>query len=295
MLLESAGRPDAIAGGDPAGAAGLTQIVAETALELPRDARRDRGEPPVDEPDRARARGRQAHDEALRLEAARTAIDARFDPAQALAGTVRYLSTARARFGRDDLAVASYHMGIGNLESVLRDYAQAPAGEPIGAVVHADGLSYARVFFDSSPVDHPAAWRRLAAFGDDSKTYYWRAARRRADHAPLPPATRPGWKRSPTSTNARQAPKRCSTRYRSPNASSHPTPSNARDGRACCSRSPTEPSLTHFRARPAASASSRPRLGQKPALYRALRPEALALLCLPRRQGPHDQRQRAHR
>src|SRR5216117_2546873 len=37
-----------------------------------------------------------------------------------------------------------------------------------------DDLSYARLYFDSSPVRHREAWQRLASFGDDSQTYYWR-------------------------------------------------------------------------------------------------------------------------
>ena len=174
VMLESAGRPDAIAGGDPAGAAGLTQIVAETASSfLGMRVELDRSRSLTRRIERARASGQAREGPAARGGSGER-VDARFDPRQALAGTVRYLSTARARFGRDDLAVVSYHMGIGNLESVLRDYAQASAGEPIGAIVRADGLSYARVFFDSSPVDHAAAWRRLAGLDDDSKTYYWR-------------------------------------------------------------------------------------------------------------------------
>ena len=108
-----------------------------------------------------------------RLQAERRRIDERFDPAHAIAGTVRYLTTARGRFGRDDLAVVSYHMGIGNLEGVLRAYAGAPSGS-IADVVSQNDLSYARLYFDSSPANHRAAWERLASFGDDSQTYYWR-------------------------------------------------------------------------------------------------------------------------
>ena len=48
-------------------------------------------------------------------------VDERFDPAKALAGTARYLALARERLGREDLAFVSYHMGMGNLENVLRD------------------------------------------------------------------------------------------------------------------------------------------------------------------------------
>jgi hypothetical protein len=46
-------------------------------------------------------------------------IDDRFVPAKALAATIRYLQPAEQRFGRADLAVVSYHMGIGNLQRVL--------------------------------------------------------------------------------------------------------------------------------------------------------------------------------
>ena len=44
-----------------------------------------------------------------------------------------YLAIAGERFGRDDLATASYHMGIGNLENVIRAYAGASEDEAIAA------------------------------------------------------------------------------------------------------------------------------------------------------------------
>lgn len=172
VFLESAGRPDVIAGDDVEHAAGLTQIVSETAtsfLGMKVDlsaSRRLTGQ--IEE-----ARRRGERQEAERLRAERRRVDARFDPARALAGTVRYLTEARRRFGRDDLAVVSYHMGIGNLESVLRSYS-GRAGEPIATVVEEDGLDYAQIFFDSSPLSRRQAWERLASLGDDSQTYYWR-------------------------------------------------------------------------------------------------------------------------
>ena len=52
-------------------------------------------------------------------------------------------------------------MGIGNLQNALRDYGD-------------DDISYARLYFDSTPTDHAKAYRRLAALGDDSATYLWR-------------------------------------------------------------------------------------------------------------------------
>ena len=123
IFLESAGRPEAIAGSDPAAAAGLTQILAETArnllgmpvnLSASRRLTRKIGA--------AEARGDTAAVE--RLQARRRKVDARFDPAQAIAGAVRYLKLAEGRFGSSSLAVVSYHMGIGNLEGILRAYAR---------------------------------------------------------------------------------------------------------------------------------------------------------------------------
>jgi hypothetical protein len=96
-----------------------------------------------------------------RLLRKRREVDERFDPRKALAGAVRYLTLARERFGRDDLAVVSYHMGIGNLDSVLAAYGDT-------------GASWAQVYFDATPRNHPRAYRLLSGFGDDSASYLWR-------------------------------------------------------------------------------------------------------------------------
>jgi hypothetical protein len=87
--------------------------------------------------------------------------DDRFDPAKALAGTVKYLQFAREKFGRTDLAIVSYHMGIGNLQRAL-------------ALYGASDIPYAQLYFDSTPLDHAAAWQLLYGLGDDSSTYLWR-------------------------------------------------------------------------------------------------------------------------
>ena len=105
---------------------------------------------------------------AARLTAERARIDERFDPEAALAGAVRYLTEARARFGSDDLAVVSYHMGIGNLDDVISNYvSEEPGADP------AD-LPYAEVYFNSSPLNHPATWDLLSSFGDESSEYLWK-------------------------------------------------------------------------------------------------------------------------
>jgi len=161
VFLESAGRPQAIAGSDPVGAAGLTQILAATGqsllgmhINLARSRKLTRQINAV--------AGGARRGNLRRLEARRAAADDRFNPARALAATVRYLKVAEGQFGRQDLAVESYHMGIGNLHQVLSDY---------------DGgrsVPYAQLYFDSAPTRHADAYRRLAGFGDDSWTYYWR-------------------------------------------------------------------------------------------------------------------------
>jgi hypothetical protein len=171
VLLESAGRQDVIAGDDPENAAGLTQILAETAtnfLGMQVDLEASRRLTHLLED--AVRRGDET--DAARLRAERQHVDERFDPERAIAGTVRYLTEAKEVFGRDDLAVVSYHMGIGNLAGVVRAYT---GGEgPIDSVIRDADIDYARLYFDSSPIVHRAAWEQLASFGDDSQTYYWR-------------------------------------------------------------------------------------------------------------------------
>jgi soluble lytic murein transglycosylase-like protein len=157
VLLESAGRPDAQASTDLESAAGLTQILAQTAtgllgmkVDVAASERLTRK--------LGRARGPRQAD---RIRAQRARVDERFDPAKALAATGRYLKQAKDEFGREDLAVVSYHMGIGNLQNVLGAYGD-------------DGASYAQLYFDTSPDSHANAYRLLYRLGDDSKTYFWR-------------------------------------------------------------------------------------------------------------------------
>ena len=161
VFLESAGNPNAIAGTDPAAASGLTQIVAETGQSLlGMHIDLTRSTALTTAIDHAAALGQSAA--FAKLERQRAAVDDRFNPARALAATVRYLELARARFGRADLAVVSYHMGMGNLQDVLGSYDGGAA------------VPYVQLFFDTAPDHHPAAYQLLSGFGDDSWTYYWR-------------------------------------------------------------------------------------------------------------------------
>ena len=150
VFLESAGRPDVVAGTSLESAVGLTQILAETAVnllgmkvDLPasrRFTRRIALPPPWRPGGPAPRSGPAPCRRALRS-------------VKSLAATGRYLTIARDRFGRADLAVVSYHMGIGNLEAALRAYAE-DAETPIAEIVRPEALSYARLFFDSTPLLH---------------------------------------------------------------------------------------------------------------------------------------------
>jgi hypothetical protein len=157
VFLESAGRADARASDDLSSAAGLTQILAQTAtglLGLHVDVAASQ------RLTRRLARGGPAG-RVRTLVARRRKVDERFDPGKALEATTRYLKFAKGRLGRDDLAVESYHMGVGNLQRALEAYGKS-------------GIPYAQLFFDSTPLRHAAAWRLLASLGDDSSTYLWR-------------------------------------------------------------------------------------------------------------------------
>jgi Transglycosylase SLT domain len=161
VFVESAGRPDVIAGTDPADASGLTQILAQTGQSLlGMHINLARSRQLTNRIGAAYAAGRA--NVAVRLERQRAQIDDRFDPRKALAATVRYLKLAEQHFGRADLAVVSYHMGIGNLQQVLDDYDGGRA------------VPYTQLYFDTSPDHHGAAYDLLAGFGDDSSLYYWR-------------------------------------------------------------------------------------------------------------------------
>jgi hypothetical protein len=162
-LLESAGRPEVRASNDLEGAVGLTQILAETGrnllgmrVDVERSERLTRSI--------ARAERRDQARRARRLRAQRRRVDHRFDPRRSLTATARYLQIARERLRRDDLAVASYHMGIGNLQTALALYGR-PAGVP-----------YVQLFFDTTPRRHTPAHRFLRRLGDDSSTYLWRVS-----------------------------------------------------------------------------------------------------------------------
>lgn len=262
VFLESAGRPDALSSTDLSGAVGLTQILAETGtsmlgmrVDVAASTRLTR------QIGRAVNRGDTAR--AARLEAERRRVDERFDPSKALAGTIRYLDFARERLGREDLAVVSYHMGVGNLENAI---AAAGGGQP----------SYAQLFFGSSPTSHPAAWRLLAGLGDESSLYYWKVLAAR-DLMSL-------YRSDPDALGklaALQTAKASNENVLHPPTAGEAFPDGGAlraaydDGRLV--RLPTNAGELGLRVDPDMGALAG-RLGEPRALYRGLRPDALRLL-----------------
>jgi soluble lytic murein transglycosylase-like protein len=263
VFVESAGRPDAIAGTDPVNASGLTQILAETGsslLGMHIDLARSRQL--TGRIDLAAARGQTAL--FARLERARAKIDDRFDPAKALAGTVRYLQIAERDLGRTDLAFESYHMGIGNLQRVLDLYNGGHA------------VPYPQVYFDTAPDHNPAAYALLSSFGDDSSLYYWRllGAQQimrlyRTDRTAL---TRLAALQTAVDSNAQVL---------HPPDVVHPFATPDALDRAYADRKilplPSDAARLGLRYDPGIGALA-PRVGFKAALYRGLRPDALDLL-----------------
>jgi uncharacterized protein DUF5715 len=283
VFLEGAGRPDAIAGNDAEAAAGLTQILAETGtsllgmnIDVAKSRRLTRA---IRRAERKGLEGR-----VNRLRARRRRVDDRFVPAKAIAATGRYLELARKRFGRSDLAVESYHMGIGNLEQALRAYAgpgdcndtNADCGDkPIADLVKEEGVSYAKLYFDSSPRSHARAYSQIASLGDDSSSYLWRvfAAREimrlsRSDEAEL------------DKLDALQTAKASAEEVLHPRDDTKVFEDAGQledaydDGDL--DRFPDEPGRTGLRRDPRMGELAK-RLDQSPDLYRGLRPQALAL------------------
>jgi len=156
-------------------------------------------------------------------------------------------------------------MGMGNLDGVLRAFGAEPGDED---------PSYAEVYFDSTPKRHVKAYRRLASFGDDSSNYYWKllGAREimrlhREDAGELARVT--ALQEAKNSAEELLHPPGSTERFGSPRAL-----------RAAWEDGQLEafgdtPRITGLR-RDRRMGELAERLGQKPALYQGLRPEALA-------------------
>jgi hypothetical protein len=185
VFVESAGRPDVAAGGTPDSAVGLTQILPGTAsgllamnVDLARSeriqARIAREQHTATTSNRPRRR-RVARKRIEALLAQRPKVDERYDPAKSLDGAARYLVFAEGKLGRPDLAAASYHMGVGNVQDVIAAYVRPrPLTGSTPRTVEKYGITYARLYYDSSPVRNPQAYRKLTALGDDSRHYLFK-------------------------------------------------------------------------------------------------------------------------
>ncbi len=270
VYLESGGRANAVAGADPSAAAGVSQILPVTArnlLGLHVDLAASR---------RLTAQilaAEHAHDAGLagRLERQRAKVDERFEPARSLAAMGRYLSFALGKLSRVDLAVESYHMGVGNLANVIRSYAGTKG--LAGKVVQDQKLSYAQLYFDSTPARHSASYKLLAALGDDSATYYWRVLAAE-DIIAL-------YRQSPAALGRTS---QLETSYPSAEAVLHPpgstqvfdTPAAIEGAKGALRAIPNKPA-NHFTLDPSIATQAQS-LGRNPRPYETLRPEALGVL-----------------
>lgn len=275
VFLESAGRSQVMADGTPSSASGIAQIIPSTAtdflgmrVDLARSAEF------TSAIDRALARGKGQL--ASRLIEQRQQVDERFDPELALEGAARYLQIATDRFASEELAVVSYHMGIGNLENVISAYVgKSQRSGSTAATVAQNEIDYARLYFDSSPQRHRAAYELLASFGDDSSLYLWRVLAsagiledfrddRRGLAAQVDLATQKA------TLEEAYHPEEDTEIFETPDEVA-----DATDG-GDLARVPSDRSLGFKLAGQVGELAEK--LGEEPALYRVLRPEALAAL-----------------
>lgn len=285
VFLESAGRPEIIAGPDPESAAGLAQILPGTAtslLGMSVDLKRSKTLTRRIERDRRRAREaktrkrrRKAARRMTRLRRERSRIDERFDPRRALDGAARYLEIGERRFGREGLAAASYHMGIGNLGGVIETYiAPRRPRRTTRGTVDTYELSYPRLYFDSSPLRNPRTYRKLLGLGDDSRTYLFRLEASR-EIMRLYADDREELRRR----NRLQLAKASAEEVLRPEQD-NPSFEDADELRDAyddgdLARLPDRPRRLGYRVDSRMGALAR-RLGESPRLYQGLRPEALA-------------------
>ena len=125
--------------------------------------------------DIASARSRGDRREANRLLTERRRIDDRFDARE---GDPRrgasYLTEAQRQLGRMDLAITSYHMGIGNLSNAMRAYAGAGVDVAVPDLVASTTCRTRGSTSTPRRCSGAAAWRMLTELQDDSSNYYWK-------------------------------------------------------------------------------------------------------------------------
>ena len=262
VFVESAGRPDVVAGGDPASAAGLTQILpatGSTMLGLHVDLAKSR-----------------ALTQAIAGARAGGASATVIAGLAAAPGGGRSALRSRPCAGRDGalprarpLAFRAPGPGVrllphGHGQPLAACSTPTTAGAPV---------PYVQLFFDTAPDRHGAAYALLSGFSDQSWLYYWRVLGaaslmrlyRSSTRAPSPawPRCRPRWaprRRScirPTSTPALADPRALADAYAS--GALRPLPGQRRAARAALRQLDRRRCALACTPRPACIAGSPPR------------------------------------
>jgi hypothetical protein len=228
LLLESGGEADSVSSANAVGVAqwlagtgrgvGLTiDLPASQRLTREIDALRlriawidylqrpdaDRNAPgaPTLTPDEAAQR--PALQQALEgLRQQRQAVDARYDPAAAIAAQTRYLLRLYRRFPSADWLFQAYHGGEAGVARTLKFYLgsrwPSTAAQAIRTGNDGGRLSFEEVYFTTSPLSHPEAFRYLYGRSDDHRRYWWKlraSAQALADYRKDPSAFRQEWLR----------------------------------------------------------------------------------------------------
>ncbi len=108
----------------------------------------------------------------------RRTVDARYDPAQAIAAQTRYLLRLYRRFPSEDWLFQAYHGGEAGVARTLKFYLGArwpgTAAQAIRTGHNGERLSFEEVYFTTSPLSHPEAFRYLYGRSDDHRRYWWK-------------------------------------------------------------------------------------------------------------------------
>jgi hypothetical protein len=112
------------------------------------------------------------------LRARRRTVDARYDPAQAIAAQTRYLLRLYRRFPSADWLFQAYHGGEAGVTRTLKFYLgtrrPGTAAQAIRTGNAGERLSFEDVYFTVSPLSHPAAFGYLYGRSDDHRRYWWK-------------------------------------------------------------------------------------------------------------------------
>ena len=286
IFLESAGRPDVAAGNSAESAVGLAQFLPGTARgfglnvdlgrlrEIDRQIARNQR---IAGRSRKASKRRVARRRVAALVRERPRADERLDPAKSVDGAARYLVFAERKLGRADLAAAAYHMGIGNLQDVIAAYVRPrPLTGSTPKTVKRYDITYARLYYDSTPIRNAAAYRKLASLGDDSRHYLFKLDA--ADTIMRLRGVRSGLLERIVEL---QTAKASSENLLRP-ADRFPPYEDAGDLRRAYAKDelialPDEPRRLGYRVDPGMGSLAR-RIKERRSLFRGLRPEALATL-----------------